>query len=227
MELMKVPNHNQVFKIILFINQSKINLTETTFYRDKILDPIPVDGILKTFPKFGPNFEILMSFVIRSIQTSTNDALFMMSNENNRDTGTIGRRYPVLLISPSNGYGYFKMRIRFYENDLFGSQKQPSIYGHGGEKDIEMKLNEMISCIFQFKDGTFNWYINGQKHWTLDTENDHPYVIENMKLILGHPNQIDGSIHYIAVRADNGVNGESVFLPFLIHIIPPFLSIAG
>ena len=215
-------------KVLIFnLNTSStkvlIDFAETTYYRDKIMDPLPNDNIVKTFEKFGPNFEILLRFTIKSRPPGSQyswQGIFTMSTENDVQPGTIGRRYPLLLITPGTSAGHFSLGIRFYENDGFGSKKQVPSVGHA--KTIEMKLNEPISCIFQYKDGVFNWYLNGQLHWSLDTENAHPYVIENMKLILGPvgpAGPIDGSISYIAVRTDDGVKGLFSFTIKLIELI--------
>ena len=173
------------------------------------MDPIPANQLLKTFEKFGPNFEIFLSFVVKSNPSQAHRGynIFMMSDENNYSPGIIGKRYPLLLAKKSSLGGHFELGIRFYENDLNGGEKQVNTLGHS--KNIQMKLNEEISCIFQYKDGVFNWFLNGENIWSVDTENDHPYVIENMSLYVGDSTyHVDGSISYIVVRTDNGVNGK-------------------
>ena len=184
--------------------------SETAYFRDIAMAPVESHKVVKTFEKFGPNFEVNLGIIVKAIPSQWS-GIFTLTNDDSKKRDYLGARYPVVTGRSVSGQNAFYIETCFYETNEYAIRagEPHRVWGHCSNSE-PLPFNELIDLTYQYQDGIMKMFINQELFWNVDTKNEHPYVIENMKLILGQGSKpIDGSISYFALRADNGMNGKS------------------
>ena len=184
-----------------------MNSNDNTYFIDILTSPVE-NTVAKTFEKFGPNFEVNLGVIVEAIPTEWSGIFHLTNDETQTQGSCLGGRYPIVSGRPID-------QDTFYIESCFHETNENAIrdgdpylgWGHCSSSD-PLPFNDLIHLGYRYQDGVMKMFINGELFRKVDTKNDRPYVIENMKLILGPgSNPIGGSIAYFALRADKGLNG--------------------
>ena len=160
-----------------------------------IQNPIkPSKGkLIKTFDKFGPDFEIVLDFTIETAPGIWKE-IFVLSTGAN--SGEPGCRYPHLAVRDDAGERYFGLAL--YHDP---SHTEHSEYGET-LKLTEVQLNKPYQMKITHQNKILTWTVNGNVIGTIT--NSNPQMFSNMKLFATNKMPaFPGTISYFSLSAES------------------------